>query len=122
MTGDQLTLDDPRVDRIGAFHAPDKGAPETELGSALGEYPRTGTARLAVLLAIAGAGDEGLTDCEGSALTDLWLYTYAPRRVELRDSGWVEDSGHRRAVARSRKLAAAWRLTPQGRLELGRLA
>lgn len=118
---DQLALlPDPTVDAIGAFHAPDKGAPETELGAAVDEYPRTGTARLKVLLAIARMGDVGLTDAEGAQTTGLYLYTYAPRRVELRDAGWIEDSGRRRLVTRSRKPAAAWRLSAAGLLELRR--
>ena len=119
MTVEQLDLfeplGDPGLDSIGAFHAPDKGAPDTERLAAISEYPNTGTARLAVLEAIAAAGADGLTDAEGSIATGLYLYTYAPRRVELRDADWVEDSGTRRLVLHSRKPAAVWTLTERGR-------
>jgi hypothetical protein len=108
-------LPDPGEDAIGAFHSPDKGAPETEHDSAVSEYPNTGTKRLKVLEAITSAGEDGLTDYEGSILTGIYLYTYAPRRVELRDGGWVEDSGERRPIPHSKKPAAVWRLTESGR-------
>jgi len=116
---DEEELSDPGVDEIGAFHGPASGAPETERASAIDEYPRTGTKRLEVLHALAAAGDpdnggRGLTDWEGSQTTGIWLYTYAPRRVELLNGGWVEDSGHRRPTP-SRKSAAVWRLTRHGR-------
>jgi hypothetical protein len=107
-------LPDPGVDTIGAFHGPASGAPETERRSAVSEYPRTGTKRLEVLRVLASAA-AGLTDYEGSVRTGIYLYTYAPRRVELRDGGWVEDSGARRQVPHSRKAAAVWRLTAAGR-------
>jgi len=108
-------LPDPGEDVIGAFHSLDKGAPETERDSAISEYPNTGTKRLKVLEAITSAGEDGLTDYEGAIRTGIYLYTYAPRRVELRDGGWVEDSGERRTIPHSNKPAAVWRLTESGR-------
>jgi hypothetical protein len=105
---------DPGRDEIGKFHGPQAGAPETERQAAAGVYPRSGTKRLAVLAALAGAGQAGLTDFEGAAETGIYLYTYAPRRVELLDDGWLEDSGLRRPTS-SGKMAAVWRLSPQGR-------
>ena len=121
MTVDQLSLDglglsDPAETSIGKFHGPASGAPETERLSAVAEYPRTGTARLAVLEAIAAAVD-GLTDSEGAHVTGLWLYTYAPRRVELVEGGWIEDSTKRRPTP-SGKSAAVWTLTEAGRSAL----
>lgn len=116
---DQLSLfdelPDPGENRIGAFHAPDKGAPETERAAAIAEYPKSGTDRLTALHALAAAGDNGLTDWEGSIVTGLYLYTYAPRRVDLKKSGWVEDSGKRRPTPRKKSPAVVWWLTEAGR-------
>ena len=110
-------LSDPAEETIGKFHGPASMAPETERRSAIEEYPRSGTMRLAVLRAIELAGDRGLTDWEGSEVTGIYLYTYAPRRVELKEGGWVEDSGLRRSTP-SGKLAAVWTLTVAGRQAL----
>lgn len=109
-------LPDPGQDTVGKFHGPASGAPATERASAIAEFPRTGTKRLAVLEALVVAGSHGLTDYEGAKTTGIYLYTYAPRRVELVEYGWIEDSGRRRPAG-SGKLAAVWRLSEQGRAE-----
>ena len=120
---DQATLFDqplsnPAEPRRGAHHAMPRS---TELEAAYRVMPRTGTQRLAVLLAIGAAGDHGLTDQEIAEQTGLYLYSAAPRRNELMLGGWVEDSGRRRATGRGGN-AIAWRLTTRGRFELDPLA
>jgi hypothetical protein len=102
--------------RLGFFHAPESKAPETERKAAIAVYPRTGTARRRVLDHIAAAGEHGSTDEEASLALQMRLYTAAPRRKELVDDGWVEDSGKRRPTATGTD-AAVWVLTEQGRRE-----
>jgi hypothetical protein len=120
--GEQLSLPDPSADDIGLFQHPDAGAAETQRVAAIEEYPRTGTARLAVLRAIARLPDDyGLTDEEIQNALHLNPSTERPRRVELVTAGWVEDSGIRRPTRASGKPAAAWRLTPAGRVAFGAL-
>jgi len=109
-------LPDPGDNRMGWFHAPERGAPETERGAALFHYPRSGTARLRVLSYIATRGDTGATDEEVSLALRMRLYTAAPRRKELLDDGWVEDSGRRRKTQTGAR-ATVWCLTPRGRVQ-----
>jgi hypothetical protein len=107
------SLPDPGRNTVGKFHAPRSDAPETEREAALAVYPRTGTARRRVLDAIALAGDRGMTDEELSLSLELRLYTAAPRRHELLEDGWVEDSQQRRPTTTG-SLAVVWKLTPAG--------
>lgn len=91
---------------------------DTEAHAAALVAPRAGTQRLRVLAAIADAGDSGLTDPELAATTGLYLYSAAPRRNELLNGGWLEDSGLRRSTGRGGG-AIAWRLSPAGRHHVG---
>lgn len=104
-------IDFDAVDRPHAFAH--RGAGDTERGAAELEFPRSRTHRLRCLEALAAA-ENGLSDPELAAVTGLYLYTAAPRRVELRDGGWVEDSGLRRSTDQGAP-AVVWRLTPAGR-------
>jgi hypothetical protein len=118
---DQLTLlgdplSDPDEQTIGKFHGPAAGAPETERLSALGQWPKTGTDRRRVLDFIGGRGDHGSTDEEASIEIPMRLYTAAPRRNELVNGGWVEDSGRRRNTTTGTS-ATVWVLTEAGRAE-----
>jgi len=114
--GDELP--DPGDERLGGFHAPKSGAPETEREAAIDVYPRSGTQRRRVLEAIAAAGDAGMTDDE--LTLELGICRAAARRCELKGDGWVEDAGRRRRTSVD-GTAAAWRLTERGRAQIGRL-
>lgn len=52
-------------------------------------------------------GSSGLTDEEGAVATNLYKYTYAPRRTRLMHRGLVVDSGRRRLTKRYRN-AIVW--------------
>jgi hypothetical protein len=109
-------LPDPGADDIGRFHGPAAGAPETERLAALRVYPHTGTSRRRVLDFLGECGATGATDEEvGIALRMRWR-SVAPRRNELMNGGWVEDSGLRRPTE-SGASATVWRLTKRGRRE-----
>ena len=84
-------------------------AQPTERAAALEVWPKTGTQRQAVLEALLAA-PHGLTDPEIAEHTGLYLYSAAPRRTELLQAGWVEDSGLRRDSGRGRN-AIVWRPT-----------
>lgn len=105
-------LSDPTVNTEGAHHGR-----ETERAAALAAMPRTGTNRLRALAAIALAGRDGLTDHELAERTGIYLYSVAPRRVELMKGGWVRDSGHRRETPNGTP-AVVWILTETGAARL----
>lgn len=111
---EQIALLDPDASGIGAFHAPDSGAPDTERLAAVAQYPKAGTDRRRVLDHIGLCGDHGSTDEETSLSTRMRLYTAAPRRNELVEMGWVADSGTRRTTTTG-TLAAVWVLSALGR-------
>lgn len=115
MSGDALfqILSDPSTGRV-SLHARPR---DTEVAAAALVSPRAGTQRQTVLNAIAAAGETGLTDGEIAAVTDLYLYSAAPRRCELLNGGWLEDSGIRRGTGRG-GTAIAWRLSEAGRAAL----
>jgi hypothetical protein len=120
MTDEQLGLFDPLPspddDRIGAFHGPQAGAPDTERQAAISVYPRTGTCRRRVLDFIARSGERGATDEEVSLALRMRLYTAAPRRNELLNDGWVEDSERQRFTTTGTR-ATVWVLTEKGRAQ-----
>lgn len=62
---------------------------------------------------IVHAGTRGLTDAELAHESGFYLYTMAPRRVELRDQGLVKDSGVRRPTGRAARIV--WVATERGR-------
>jgi hypothetical protein len=101
------TLPDPTEIIPGARH---RVAVDTEALAADAIAPRAGTLRALALEHIRIAGAHGLTDGELAASTGKYLYTMAPRRVELVQQGWVEDSGVRRSTEHG-KTAAVWVLT-----------
>ena len=70
--------------------------------------------RTAALLALADAGDDGLTDFELAAITGVKQTSIGKRRGELRDRGLVADSGRRRE-SDTRSAAIVWTITPSGR-------
>lgn len=106
-------LPSPDTNAIGKFHGPDAGAPETERAAAIRVYPRTGTARRIVLDFIGATGERGATDDEMQAALTMGANTQRPRRVELLNAGWIEDSGARRKTGTGSD-AVAWVLTGAG--------
>lgn len=111
---DQLSfLSDPDVPKIGKFQRPGDAA-ETQRLAALLAYPSTGTWRRRVLNAIAFAGEQGRTDEELQNQLNLNPSTQRPRRVELVEGGWVEDSERRRRTKSGRD-AVVWIATEAAR-------
>lgn len=116
------TLPRPDDNRIGKFAAPDHGAPVTQRQAAILVYPATGTQRRDVLDCIAGSGERGCTDEEVQQKLAMRVQTETPRRNELVDDGWIEDSGRTRPTTSGRE-ATVWVLTASGRSQLrGELA
>lgn len=109
-------LSDPAADTIGKFQRPGDAAP-TQRVAAIEAYPATGSWRLRVLEAIVESR-AGLTDEELQTMLRLNPSTERPRRVELVEGGWIEDSGTRRPT-RSGRSAVVWALTERGREKSG---
>lgn len=93
------------------------GAGDTERAAAEAVFPVSGTQRRSVLDAIAAAGDDGLCDHEVQERLGMNPSSVRPRRGELVDGGWVEDSGVRRPTPSGAE-AVAWVLTVAGRRAL----
>lgn len=110
----QASLASPDANRLGKFQNPDSGAAVTQRQAAILAFPGTGTQRRRVLDHIARTG--GATDEEMQQALDMNPSTQRPRRVELVDDGWVEDSGRTRKTPSGRD-AVVWVLTEQGRGE-----
>jgi hypothetical protein len=71
--------------------------PETARKAAIAVAPKSGTQRALVLMAIRDA-PFGLTDPEIAEETDLPMNSVRPRRVELVEGEWVENSGRTRMI------------------------
>ena len=99
-------LSDPSRNAVGKHQRPGDAA-ETQILSALEAYPASGTQRRAVLLFITDLG--GATDEEIQLGLGMNPSTQRPRRVELVEGGWIEDSGERRKT-RSGRSAVVWTL------------
>lgn len=85
----------------------------TEISAAELVLPRAGILRRKALETIA-ASDGGMTDQELAEATGEYLYTIAPRRSELLQSGWLRDSGRTRTTDHGRD-AIVWELSDAGR-------
>lgn len=70
-------------------------------------------AKIAVLKALAAAGEHGMIDHDHQPVNGLGQDTAGKRRGELVDDGLVVDSGIRRRTPRGRN-AAVWVITPEG--------
>jgi len=100
-----LTASDPSA---GVLPPPDRPGPgqrqraarRTSIAAAAAVEPRTGTQRHRLLAAVAAVARNpalvGLTDVELSAATGIRPNSLRPRRGELVDGGWLEDSGRTR--------------------------
>lgn len=91
--------------------------------AALSAWPRAGTARAAVLDALAATGDHGATDDDLVFDTDLPANTLRPRRVELVAAGWVVAATDETGKPLTRKStqgndAQVWVLSPAARQQL----
>jgi hypothetical protein len=73
-----------------------------------------GTVRTKCLLALADAGERGLTDFELGAAVGRQQTSAGKRRGELVEAGYVENT-HEKRPAPSRAFAAVWRITDLGR-------
>lgn len=118
----------------GADAPPDRPAPgqraraarRTSAAAAAAVEPRTGTQRWKVLAAVAQVARDprsgGLTDVELANWTGLPPNSLRPRRKELVDGGWLEDSGKTRSHHGRDHIV--WVLGDKGRdlLASGRLA
>jgi hypothetical protein len=115
MNEEQLELlPSPDVNVIGKFSNPEiSGAPVTQRLAAIRAYPHTGTGRRRVLDLIARSED-GLTDQQMQDLLQMDPSTQRPRRGELEEDGWIENSGRIRRT-RSGSKAVIWVLTEKGR-------
>lgn len=109
-------LSDPGENKPGLHQRPGDAA-ETQRKSAYEVMPATGTWRRRVLRAVWQAGEDGATDDELQVLLDLNPSTERPRRVELCDGGWIEDSTRRRKT-RSGCSAVVWTLTEEAQRRL----
>lgn len=89
-----------------------RGARQTSVDAADLVAPRTGSQRARVLDAVHSVSTGplgGLTDVELARQTGLSANSVRPRRVELVDLGWLEDTGRTRAhLGRAH---AVWGLT-----------
>jgi hypothetical protein len=107
-------LPDPSANRIGKFHAPEHGAPDTQRRAAIETYPTSGKSRWRVLCEIAMAGENGCTTHEVALSLDKPYQGVNARRNELMNDGFIEDSGRTRRTVFNRD-AAVYVLTDGGR-------
>lgn len=115
--GDAAPLSDLSANRAGATHTK---ARDTERAAAFNQLPKSGTQRQRVLHFFVEnyrKGGDGLTDKELSDVSAIYLYSAAPRRVELERGGWVIDSGRRRASEHGVP-SIVWCLTEKARQQL----
>lgn len=104
-----VPLNDPGVNSEGLVA---HQASDTSKAAALDVMPRTGTQRLAVLDAIRNSED-GMTDEEIQSKLSIGANSQRPRRVELVEGGWLEDSGKTRPTDTGND-AIVWKLTTKG--------
>lgn len=90
-----------------------RDAKATSVLAALVTLPRSRTRRYAVLEAIAAAGEHGRTDDELIGELGIPHQSVGPRRLELVEGGWIEDSERRRPT-RTGADAIVWVLTDDG--------
>lgn len=105
---DLLDKQDPEKARLPGFRSTD---PDTSRKGAIDAYPRVKSQRHKALIAIAKAGDHGLTDEEVEekvGIEGVWK-----RCSELVQGGFVEEAGERR-VKKSGSMGRVLKLTPRG--------
>ena len=109
--GPQPTLFDPGL--------PDPTRPDAQLAAnpqptsvkaALAVFPKSGTQRYRILAAVVAADGAGLTDAQIQAKTGISESSERPRRGELVEGGWLEDTGVTREYGGHGE-AIVWALT-----------
>lgn len=105
---------------VGVLDDPDRNAVKvrrdarsTSTSAASKAFPRSGTQRRRVLACIAESVT-GRTDDEIITNTRLPHQSVGPRRLELLEGGWIEDSQARR-ITRAGSRAIVWTVTAAGR-------
>ena len=83
------------LDRVLAKFPPYAIGNTASLLAAIGQMPKAPHLRIRVLLYLTSIYPESAHDTEASDAMSMYRYTYAPRRVELRDVGLVVDVGTR---------------------------
>lgn len=106
------TLSDPSADTVTI------GRPvqRTSAEAALKAYPKSGTQRGRVLAFLAEHGPA--SDDVIQAVLGMSPNTERPRRRELVQGGWVEDSGETHKLGVTGNQAIAWQVTEEGRKRL----
>jgi DNA-binding IclR family transcriptional regulator len=91
-------------------------AADTSVRAAILAYPKAGTQRAAILALLSDLRHhpEGLTDAQIQWHLTMPESSERPRRVELVEAGWVEDSGRRRKWGAHAE-AIVWTLTAAAR-------
>lgn len=105
-----MTVDPVLMNRPGTSHA---GGPETEVAAAEDNAPRSGSQRARVLVCLADAGNDGMTDWELGVALSILRTSAGKRRKELCEIGLVEDTGWRRKTDTGSS-AVVWSLTDEG--------
>jgi hypothetical protein len=82
--------------KLGGFRSGSDSARK----AAIDNYPRSGSQRHRVLVALVEAGERGVTSDEIHASTGMNLYSVKPRLIELREGGWAEQNGKTRPSPR----------------------
>lgn len=94
-----------------------KQAPPTSVEAARRVMPASGTQRWRILWSV--VQDQAATDAELAERTGIKLQSVCPRRNELVEQGWLEDSGQRRSHGSSGP-GIVWQVTDEGWKALGK--
>lgn len=101
--------DDPTKNQLGGFH---KGGPETERNAALDNYPRSGSQKEKILLALRDDLERATAD-EMRDHTGLRFNTTAARLHDLKEEGWLDIVGEK--PSESGSLCSIFALSDQAR-------
>jgi hypothetical protein len=112
-SGSQLRVPMTMLGAVPAHLGARNTDPETSLFAAATATEGMTHNQIAVLTALAAAGDRGMIDHDHEAVNGLKQDTAGKRRGELAADGLVVDSGTRRKTPRGSK-AIVWVLTPAG--------
>ncbi len=96
--------------------APGHRGVETSVAAAVALTPALGRLQQMARLAIAAAGDRGLTADELAATLHLSRWSIQPRTTELKRKGLIRDSGQRRANVTGKEAIVWVAITPDGSL------
>lgn len=88
------------------------GKTATSREAALRALPRSGSQRARILDLFLAVNKTGWIDEEIEQWLGIGANSERPRRKELQEGGWIEDSGRRRQT-RSGAMAIVWVATPK---------